>query len=140
MTSALIFTVKASDELITQRLARKFDQIACQKLEIALKRSGRTIVGPWWIAKYKVPLEKSLDFIKALVEEKKTGTVKLVMAEYDVKPSKMETITVNLPPGYLKALDELVKKAGVWNNRDEAIMTAIKNFLWDYHWLIRIGR
>ena len=136
MTETLLFTVRASSELITQRLARKFDQITCQKFEISLKRSGRTIVGPWWIAKYKVPLEKSLDFIKALVEEKKAGTVKLIKAEYDGKPSKMETVTVNLPSAYLKALDELVKKSGVWQSRDEAIMTAIKNLLWDYHWLI----
>jgi hypothetical protein len=136
MADALVFTIRASDELITQNLARKFDQISCHRFEISLKRTGQTIVGPYWFAKYRVPIEESLDFIKAVREEIKTGAVKFAMVEWEGKADKTETITVNLPAGYIKALDEMVSKAGVWQNRDEAIMTAIRNFLWDYSWMI----
>jgi hypothetical protein len=136
MANALVFTIKASNELITQNLARKFDKITCQRFEISLKRTGQTVVGPYWFAKYRVPIQKSLDFIKAVREEIRAGVVKIIMVEWDVKQVKTEAITVQIPVGYIKSLDELVKKAGVWQNRDEAITTAIKNFLWDYSWMI----
>jgi len=76
----LIFTIRVDNEheLTNQILARQFDEIGRMRVEAHALRTGRTIIGPHWISEFRVPWERCLDFIKAVVEAKKRDRVKIV--------------------------------------------------------------
>lgn len=51
-----------------------------------------------------------------------------------MKSKRRKLITVNLPPLFVQALDELVHKKGLYKSRNDAIINAIQDLLSKEYW------